>query len=76
LRERLEGRGKDSVEIIDRRMQDAVAEMSHYGEFDYLVVNDDFNTALNELESIIIANRLKQQSQAIKLKSLIHDLLA
>ena len=76
LRERLEGRGKDSVEIIDRRMQDAVAEMSHYGEFDYLVVNDDFNTALNELESIIIANRLKQQSQAIKLKSLIRDLLA
>ncbi len=76
LRERLEGRGKDSVEIIDRRMQDAVAEMSHYGEFDYLVVNDDFNIALNELESIIIANRLKQQSQAIKLKSLIHDLLA
>ena len=75
LRERLEGRGKESVEIIARRMQDAVAEMSHYGEFDYLVVNDDFNTALNELESIIIANRLKQQSQAIKLKSLIHDLL-
>lgn len=76
LRERLEGRGKDSVEIIDRRMQDAVAEMSHYGEFDYLVVNDDFNTALNELESIIIANRLQQKSRAIKLKSLIHDLLA
>jgi guanylate kinase len=64
------------VEIIDRRMQDAVAEMSHYREFDYLVVNDDFNTALNELESIIMANRLKQQSQAIKLKSLLHDLLA
>ena len=76
LRERLEGRGKDSVEIIDRRMQDAVAEMSHYGEFDYLVVNDDFNIALNELESIIIANRLQQKSRAIKLKSLIHDLLA
>jgi guanylate kinase len=76
LRERLEGRGKDSVEIIHRRMQDAVAEMSHYGEFDYLVVNDDFNTALNELESIIMANRLQQKSQAIKLKSLIHDLLA
>ncbi len=76
LRERLEGRGKDSVEIIDRRMQDAVAEMSHYGEFDYLVVNDDFNTALNELESIIMANRLQHKSQAIKLKSLIHDLLA
>lgn len=76
LRERLEGRGKDSVEIIDRRMQDAVAEMSHYGEFDYLVVNDDFNTALNELKSIIMANRLQQKSRAIKLKSLIHDLLA
>lgn len=75
LRERLEGRGKDSVEIINRRMQDAVAEMSHYTEFDYLVVNDDFNTALNELESIIISNRLKQQRQAIKLKTLIHDLL-
>ncbi|MEN9898903.1 MAG: hypothetical protein RLZZ66_2552 [Pseudomonadota bacterium] len=76
LRERLEGRGKDSVEIINRRMQDAVAEMSHYREFDYLVVNDDFNTALNQLESIIIANRLQQLSQAIKLKTLIHDLLA
>ena len=76
LRERLEGRGKDSVEIIQRRMQEAVAEISHYAEFDYLVVNDDFNTALNELESIIIANRLQQQSQAIKLKSLIHNLLA
>ena len=76
LRERLEGRGKDSVEIINRRMKDAVAEMSHYREFDYLVVNDDFNTALNQLESIIIANRLQQLSQAIKLKTLIHDLLA
>lgn len=76
LRERLEKRGKDSEDIIERRMRDAVAEMSHYSEFDYVVVNDNFSVALHALSSIIIANRLQQPRQAAMLQPLLHDLLA
>jgi len=75
LRERLQGRGQDSEAIIDRRMQDAVTEMKHYAEYDYLVVNDDFDTALQELQAIILANRLDIKRQGAVLSSLITDLL-
>jgi len=54
---RLKGRGQDSDEIIARRMQDAISEMSHYAEFDYLIINDDFDQALLELRSIVLAQR-------------------
>jgi len=53
LRERLTGRKQDSAEIIDRRMREAVSEMSHYREFDYLVLNDDFEAALADLMAIL-----------------------
>jgi guanylate kinase len=53
LEERLTARGQDSPEVVARRMRDAVSEMSHYKEFDYVVVNDDFNAALNDLQAII-----------------------
>ncbi len=53
LEERLTGRGQDSREVIERRMREAVSEMSHYQEFDYVVVNDDFNAALKDLQAII-----------------------
>lgn len=53
LRKRLKGRGQDSEQVIDRRMRDARAEISHWQEFDFLVVNDNFDTALEELEAII-----------------------
>ncbi len=76
LRQRLESRGKDNVEVITRRMQDAVTEISHYSEFDYLIVNDNFNEALNLLKMIITANRLKQPRQANLLKPLLSNLLA
>lgn len=75
LQQRLQNRGQDNQEIIARRMRDAVAEMSHYPEFDYLIVNDDFNTALAELKSIITANRLLQKRQQQLLKPLLQDLL-
>ena len=75
LRQRLQERGQDSSSIIDRRMRDAVTEMEHYAEYDYLVVNDDFNTALIELKSIIIANRLGIDAQQQKLGPLLIDLL-
>jgi guanylate kinase len=76
LRQRLEMRGKDDIEIIERRMRDAVTEISHYPEFDYLIVNDDFSVALNELKSIVIANRLVQARQAHNLEALLTRLLA
>jgi guanylate kinase len=76
LRQRLDARGKDDVEIINRRMKDAVTEMSHYPEFDYLIVNDDFSEALKALKSIILTNRLKQSRQSQNLKTLLSNLLA
>ena len=74
-RHRLQNRGQDNEAVIARRMQDAVAEMSHYPEFDYLIVNDDFNTALLQLKSIITANRLLQNRQQQTLLPLLQDLL-
>ncbi len=53
LRHRLSGRGQDSPEVIDRRMHDAVSEMEHYGEFDHIVMNDDFDAAVQDLKAII-----------------------
>lgn len=75
LEQRLRHRGQDDEAVIARRMRDAVNEMSHYAEFDYLVVNDDFETALDELRSIIVSNRLTLRQQQIKLEGLLKDLL-
>jgi guanylate kinase len=75
LQQRLQNRGQDSAEIIARRMRDAVAEMQHFAEFDYLVVNDDFQLALNQLKSIIMANRLRQNIQRQRLSILLNDLI-
>jgi len=58
LERRLASRGTDEHAVIARRMRDAVAEMSHHDEYDYLVINDDFTTALRELQSLVIARRL------------------
>jgi guanylate kinase len=53
LRARLTGRQTDSTEVIERRLADAVTDMSHYQEFDYVVVNDDFNQAVADLVQIV-----------------------
>ena len=58
LERRLSSRGTDEHATIARRMRDAVSEMSHYDEYDYLVINDDFTTALRELQSLVISRRL------------------
>jgi guanylate kinase len=67
LRERLGSRGQDSEEIIGRRMADARSEMSHYDEYDYLVINDNFQQAQKDLLNIVAAQRLRlvyqQQAQ-------------
>ncbi|MFK5948501.1 MAG: guanylate kinase [Methylococcales bacterium] len=75
LQQRLESRGQDSKEVIDRRMQDAVNEMSHCDEFNYLVVNDSFNQALAELKSIVISHRLQKQKQLKNLAPLLDKLI-
>ncbi len=75
LKQRLQNRAQDNDEIIERRMRDAVTEMSHYPEFDYLIVNDDFKLALDQLKSIIIANRLLQTQQQVVLEPLLQNLL-
>ena len=75
LEERLRGRGQDSDEIIARRMQDAKSETSHYSEYDYLVVNDDFEEALIELKSIVLARRCRFDAQSESLSPLLQELL-
>ncbi len=75
LERRLTGRGTDSAEIIAGRMSQAESEMSHFGEFDYLVINDQFDDALNQLQAIFTANRLKMGVQTAVQKSLLEDLL-
>lgn len=76
LEERLTRRGQDDAAVIAGRMAQAVAEMSHYGEADFLVINDDFATALAELRAILIAQRLRLSRQALRHQPLLADLLA
>lgn len=76
LRHRLTNRGQDSAEIIERRMRDAVSEMSHYVEYDYLVINDDFAHALDDLKSIFRANQLDSAQQAKRHAGLLSELLS
>jgi guanylate kinase len=76
LETRLRGRGQDSDEIIARRMRDAVAEMQHYNEYDYLVVNDRFDMALQELQAILLTHRLRLAPQAARYAGLLKELLA
>ncbi|MBN2865262.1 MAG: guanylate kinase [Thiotrichales bacterium] len=75
LLRRLTGRGTDSEEIIARRMKDAESEMSHYKEFDYIVINNNFDLALKQLHSIFMAGRLTQKSQIEYHKVLIQNLI-
>ncbi|MEH6625539.1 MAG: guanylate kinase [Motiliproteus sp.] len=76
LEQRLNNRGQDSQEVIDHRMEQAVDEMSHYHEFDFLVINDDFDTALNEFSAIFVAGRQKLTQQDARHKAMIIQLLA
>lgn len=75
LHRRLTGRGTDSAEVIALRMEEAESEMSHYAEFDYIVINNNFDLALHELQTIFIAQRLTQSRQVEMHKNLISSLL-
>ena len=76
LVERLRGRGQDSEEVIARRTLDAVTEMSHYKDADYLIINDDFDTARAEFSAIICSARLEQHSQTQRHAALLSSLLS
>ncbi|MGP1958605.1 MAG: guanylate kinase [Arsenophonus sp. NC-CH8-MAG3] len=73
---RLRDRGRDSEKIINQRMAQAIAEIKHYNEYDYIIVNDDFNTALGDLECIIRSERLRSKHQIQRHNTLINKLLA
>lgn len=76
LEQRLRARAQDAEEIIARRMRAAVEEMRHYPEFDYLVVNDDFEQAVNALRAIVLASRQRLASQLAARRELLESLLA
>ena len=76
LEQRLRGRGQDSDQVIARRMLDAKEQIKHYDEYDYLVVNDDFDVALNELSSIFKASHLSASVQSERQQALLRNLLA
>ena len=75
LQERLEKRQQDSADVITRRMHEAVSEMSHYAEFDYLIINDDFYKALDEMCTIFTARRVTIAQQQQRHSALIEQLL-
>lgn len=75
LRERLTHRGQDDETVIDKRMAEAVNEMSHYEQGDFVVINDDFNTALADLQAIVRSSRLTLEPQKQRHQALLEGLL-
>ncbi len=76
LERRLSGRGTDEHAVIASRMREAISEMSHYDEYDYVVINDDFTTAERELQSLVIAHRLSAERMRERHAPLLAALLS
>ena len=76
LERRLRARAQDSDEVIAARMAEAGAEMSHYPEYQYLLVNDDFERAVDDLMSIMAARRMRVDVQATHHQQRLSELLA
>ncbi|MFU8816616.1 MAG: guanylate kinase [Pseudomonadales bacterium] len=74
LQSRLTGRGQDDDSVIRERLAKARWEMSHYADYDYLLVNDDFDAALAELACIVRSERLRLPRQQRRLQPLLRDL--
>jgi guanylate kinase len=73
LRKRLESRGKDSAETIAKRMASAREDVSHVLEFEYIIVNERFEAALTDLNSIVRAARVSRAQQAVRLASMLDE---
>ena len=76
LEQRLRGRGTDSDEVIARRLRDSLADLSHWSEFDYIVVNDDFDRATGELEAIVTGQGEHLRRDRAELRELLARLLS
>lgn len=76
LEQRLNNRGQDDPAVIAKRMAQAVDEMSHYAEANYIVVNDVFEQALSELQALVAGQRLRASAQMQRWQHLLQDLLA
>ena len=76
LETRMRNRGQDSEQVIKQRLANAREEMSHYSEFDYVIVNEHFDAAVSELRAIFQAQRLKCDAQQQRHSDLINNLLA
>ena len=76
LEERMRKRGQDSEDTIARRLANAREEMSHHDEFEYVIVNETFETAVDEMCAIFTASRLRREAQAVRHRALIETLLA
>lgn len=76
LENRLNNRGQDSAEVIAARMAQAKSECSHFSEFDFIIVNDDFDSAVQDLLTIVTSKRLTQTQQQEKHQLLFAELLA
>jgi guanylate kinase len=77
LRERLLGRGQDDDETIQKRMDEAISEVSHYSEFDHLIINEKFDLALQQFEEITLKGSKEYQlaRQSVKYADLLTNLL-
>ncbi|MBE2895250.1 guanylate kinase [Spirabiliibacterium falconis] len=76
LEQRLKKRGQDSDDVIAKRMQKAISEMTHYAEYDYVIINDQFDHALAQLKAILQAEKLTLSAQQKNHAALIAQLLA
>jgi len=76
LRQRLTGRGQDDISVIEARMSEAISEMSHYVEADYLIINDDFTTALAQFQALVTSQHLRLSHQTTRYGDLLKELLS
>jgi guanylate kinase len=75
LRQRLIARGQDSEDVIKRRMRDAQSEISHWSEFDFIIINDVFDEALSDMQSIIRHGKLKRPENEVQSREILAELL-
>jgi guanylate kinase len=75
LKQRILNRNQDDSAVINQRLKAASDEISHYTEYEYLIVNDDFNTALSELKAIVLSQLCRQTAQSVKLEELLTNLI-
>jgi len=74
LDKRLRGRGTDAEDVIQRRLRDAASDMTHWREFDHVIINDDFEAALGQLRAVVAGQA--SPSDVRRLEALTHDLTA